>query len=300
MIKRATTKSSGNNQFGRRSFIFSSALGIGGTLIAAPFPGAALGKNELKTDLLQVLKDAGVPEASQALGINFGETFGSLDGKSHHIYLRYRWSVSYSVTGSPLIQALPPEEEMGWLPWEEWYSLNGKPVRRAMVLYPVKEMTRNVPIWWVLEQSSIELFPRDSIAPRTIEELFRRNRVYEAANAVGFDAQKLIIEPLSFNAKEIYLRMRWTVAPHRLAADLPVIQCLPPVDKLNEWPWETWYTDGKTPLIHHVHYTKPTGHTAPKSWKERDGAPQRPFELFRHEWYWYNDDSFTPALGRAI
>ena len=275
-------------------------MGIGGTLIASTFPEEVIAEPELKPDRLQLLVKAGVPEASRGIGIDFEQTFEPLAREKQHPYGRYRWSVSYAATGGPVIQALPPEEEMGWTPWEEWFSLDGKPVRRAMILYPVKEMTRNVPLWRVIDQSHTDLLPRRLIAVKKLEELFRRDRVYEAAAAVGFDAKKVIVENLSAEAKAIYVKMRWSVAPHRLAADLPVIQCLPPPDKLKEWPWETWYTDGKTPLIHHVHYTKPTGHTTPKSWREQDGAPQRPFELFGHEWYWYNDESFIPATGRAI
>ncbi len=300
MAKPFTRESKEYSKLCRRSFIYTSALGIGGTFIGANIPEVIKDKAELRSDMIKLLSKAGVQEASRLIGINFERTFEPLTREKQHPYGRYRWSVSYSVTGGPVIQALPPEEEMGWTPWEEWFSLDGHPVRRAMVLYPVKEMTRNVPLWWVLEQSRTNLLPRCSIAAKTLEELFRRDRVYEAASVVGFDAQKVIIEQLSSNARVIYMQMRWSVAPHRLAADLPVIQCLPPTDKMNEWPWETWYTDGKTPLIHHVHYAHPTGRTASKSWNERDEAPQRPFELFGHDWYWYNDKSMTPALASGI
>ena len=295
MKKEFINESNGFSKLCRRSFIYTSALGIGGTFIAANTD-----EQELKIDMLKLLSMAGVREASELIGLNFEQTFAPLAREMDHPYNRYRWSVSYAATGGPIIQALPPEEEMGWTPWEEWFTLNGHPVRRAMVLYPVKEMTRNMPLWWVLEQSQTDLLPRRLGKVKTLGELFRRDRIFEAASVVGFDAQKLIIEHLSPNAQDTYMQMRWSVAPHRLAADLPVIQCLPPKDKLNKWPWETWYTDGKTPLIHHVHYAHPTGRTASKSWSERHEAPQRPFELFGHNWYWYNDESMTPALAGRI
>jgi hypothetical protein len=257
-------------------------------------------KNRITMGLNTILTKAGIREASALIGINFEEFFGPLDQSAVHPYGRYRWSVSYAETGGPIIQALPPEEEMGWTPWEEWLMLNGKPVRRAMILYPVKEMVRNVPRWRVLEQSETDLAPRCATKVKSIEELFHRDRVIEAANAVGFDAQKLLVDPLSESERALYMQMRWSIAPHRLAADLPVIQCLPPLDKMAQWPWETWYTDGKTPLIHHVHYTYTTERTSSEVWIEREGAPQRPVELFGHEWFWYNDESMTPALSGKI
>ena len=237
-------------------------------------------------------------EAAQEIGLDADTIFRPLTQRTNHPYRSYRWSVSYAETGGPLIQALPPEEEMGWMPWEEWLALEGKPVRRAMVLYPVREMTRQVPRWWCLEKSP-DLTPRRAAPPQTLEALFRRDRVFEAASVVGFDAGKTLLAPLSPQAQLLYLGMRWSIAPHRLAADLPVIQCLPPADKRREWPWETWYTDGKTPLIHHVHLTVPNNRTEPKSWRERDAAPQRPAELFGANWYWYNDLNMAPALAKA-
>ncbi|MCX6925023.1 MAG: hypothetical protein NT154_17695 [Verrucomicrobia bacterium] len=249
-------------------------------------------------DFAMVLSRAGVWEASQEIGLDSERVFRPLAQRTNHPYRSYRWSVSYAETGGPLIQALPPEEEMGWMPWEEWLALEGKPVRRAMVLYPVREMTRRVPRWWCLEKSH-DLTPRRVAPPPTLEALFRRDRIFEAARVVKFDVDKTLLAPLSPRARQIYLGMRWSIAPHRLAADLPVIQCLPPADKRREWPWETWYTDGKTPLIHHVHLTVPNNRTEPKSWRERDGAPQRPAELFGANWYWYNDLNMAPALAKA-
>jgi hypothetical protein len=188
---------------------------------------------------------------------------------------------------------------MGWAPWEEWFTEDGAPVRRAMVLFPVKHLVRNVPQWWCLGESRTDLQPRLTNSPVSMEELFRRSRIFEAAGTVGFDARKTILDPMNPAAQAIYLAMRWSVAPHRLAADLPVIQCLPPAGRSGQWPWETWYTDGKSPLIHHVHYTAPKARTGKQSWHERKEVPQRPAELFGSDWYYYNDDSMTPALAKT-
>ena len=218
------------------------------------------------------IRGAGLWEAAGEIGIDANKVFLPLAQRTDHPYRMYRWSVSYAETGGPLIQALPPEEEMGWMPWEEWLALEGKPVRRAMVLFPVWEMKRQAPLWWCLEKSH-DLTPRRATPPQTLAALFHRDRIIAAAKVTGFDAVKLLLTPLSAKAEQIYLRMRWSAAPHRLAADLPVIQCLPPADKRRRWPWETWYTDGTTPLIHHVHLTVPNSRTGPKAWRERD-APR--------------------------
>jgi hypothetical protein len=282
----------------RRRLIRTSLLGLGTGWVVQNAPESVCGVTTAiaTPDLLSVLREAGVPEGAREIGVDFERVFAPLTAETGHPYRLYRWSVSYAATGGPLIQALPPEEEMGWTPWEEWCMLEGKPLRRAMVLYPVREMTRHVPRWWCLEQSQTSLTPRCAVPAKTMEQVFRRGRVFEAAEAVGFNAQKVILDPLSQKARETYLQMRWSVAPHRLAADLPVIQCLPPRNRAHEWPWETWYTGGTSTLIHHVHYSRPNQRTEPKSWRERDGVPQRPAELFGTDWYWYNEKSMTPVL----
>ena len=286
-------------KYNRRQFLVSAGLTAAGSAMATSCVSVRSTKQSRpNNDFEAVLRRAGVPEVAPEIGLDPDKVFLPLAQRTDHPYRMYRWSVSYAQTGGPVIQALPPEEEMGWTPWEEWLKLDGQPVRRAMALFPVREMKRGVPLWWCLEQSH-SLTPRRALPPRTIEELFRRDRVFEAAGVTGFDAEKLLLAPLSTKGKEIYLRMRWSIAPHRLAADLPVIQCLPPADKIRDWPWETWYTDGTVPLIHHVHLTVPNARTDPKSWRERDGAPQRPQELFGHKWYWYNDLDMAPALAKA-
>ena len=285
-------------KYDRRKFLTGAGLAMAGAMGVRPARAANEQTAKPATDFESVLRRAGIWEVADAIGLDADQVFLPLVKRADHPYRMYRWSVSYAQTSAPLIQAMPPEEEMGWMPWEEWLALDGKPIRRAMALFPIREMIRQVPRWWCLEQSA-DLTPRRATPPKTLAELFHRDRIIEAANATGFDAAKLLLAPLSPNAEQIYLHMRWSVAPHRLAADLPVIQCLPPADKLREWPWETWYTDGKTPLIHHVHLTVPNNGTEPKSWRERDGAPQRPAELFGSKWYWYDDPDMAPALTKS-
>lgn len=286
--------------YNRRQFIIGSTVAAAGGAWASMRSWAAAEQAATPAaDFESVLRRTGIWDVAGEIGLDADKVFGPLARRTDHPYRLYRWSVSYAETGGPLIQALPPEAEMGWTPWEEWLALDGKPLRRAMVLYPVREMTRQVPRWRCLEQSDTDLAPRSAAPAKTLEELFRRNRVFEAAETVGFDVQRMLLDSLSSKAREIYLQMRWPILPHRLAADLPVIQCLPPRGRAHEWPWESWYTDGKTSLIHHVHLTRPNKRTEPKSWSERAEAPQRPPELFGTGWFWYNDPDMTPALARV-
>lgn len=279
-------------KFNRRQFVQGTVLATAGAATVLTVADEAP-----QPDFAKVLDRAGIREAAREIGMNADEVFGPLVERSNHPYRSYRWSVSYAETGGPLIQALPPEEEMGWTPWEEWLALDGQPLRRAMVLFPLEKTTRGVPLWWCLESSRTELQPRRAQPPKTLADLFRRDRVIEAAKVTGFDAEKLLLKPMTPEAEAIYLQMRWSVAPHRLAADLPVIQCLPSRERAHEWPWETWYTDGKTPLIHHVHFSAPNSRTESKPWSEGVGAPQRPVELFGTQWHWYDDPKMTPALA---
>jgi hypothetical protein len=281
----------------RRTFFSGAAMAAVGHALCAPCArGGDSPKPDGEGDFEKRLRVAGIWDVAADIGLDADAVFLPLTERADHPYRLYRWSVSYAETGAPLIQALPPEEEMGWMPWEEWLRLDGRPVRRAMALFPVKDMKRKVPRWWCLERSE-DLTPRRATPPPTMEALFERDRIFEAASAAGFDAARTLLAPLSPAARQAYLRMRWSLAPHRLAADLPVIQCLPPADKMDEWPWETWYTDGTVPLIHHVHVTKPNARTEPESWRERNGAPQRPAELFGRRWYWYNDEDMKPAMA---
>jgi len=68
------------------------------------------------------------------------------------------------------------------------------------------------------------------------------------------------------------------------------------MNRSDEWPWESWYTDGTTPLIHHVHFTRQTPQ-ATRSWKEYPGAPQRPPEIFGVAWYWFDDTRLIPTMA---
>lgn len=230
------------------------------------------------------------------MGIEFDVVFGPIATSLNHSYQRYRWSVSRDEHGNPVIHALPPEEEMGWTPWERWSLIENKPTRTEWVLYPIKEsFERNIIRWYVLEVS-------DNLVPRFLHEAndlatkLSLARVDVAAEWLGIDFQEVFIDSVQELVQETYTKYRWVVIPHVLAQDGPVIYALPPVDKTDDWPWESWYTDGSIPQIHHIHYTQQKEYTS-GSWKEGAGAPQRPPEIFGFTWYWYDEPNMNLRLS---
>jgi len=248
-------------------------------------------------DFITTLRTAGINSACKEMDIDFNEVFAPLAAGEDHPYRQYRWSVSRDEHGNPIIHALPPEEEMGWTPWERWSLQHNVPIRTAWILYPVKEpVKRGIVRWYVLEESEY-LKPRLFSETEDLDTMLRLARIDVAADWLGMDYQSVFIDPLKPAVQNIYAQYRWVVIPHVLAIDGPVIYALPPMDKSDDWPWESWYTDGKIPVIHHVHYTRKNSSTT-GSWVEGPGAPQRPPEIFGHTWYWYDDPEMIPALSK--
>jgi hypothetical protein len=106
-------------------------------------------------------------------------------------------------------------------------------------------------------------------APQTgFAEVLQRAGIREAAADIGMDADK-VFWPLIERANHSYRSYRWSAS----------------------------YAETGGPLIHHVHMSAPNERTAKEPWRERDGAPQRPAELFGTRWYWYDDSDMTPALA---
>jgi len=253
--------------------------------------------SDLKTEkrFLETLRNAKVMDACKEMGIDFDEVFAPMATGVKHPYHRYRWSVTRDEKGNPVIHALPPEEEMGWTPWERWSIKDGKPVRTDWVQFPIQQpVERGVIHWYILNQSG-DLTPRYMKSCKDLEAQLRLARVDVAADWLGLDFQKIFVESLSAQSQEKYRQFRWVVIPHVLAADGPVIYALPPMHKSDDWPWHSWYTDGKTPRILHIHYTAQKPRTT-GSWSENPGAPQRPPEIYGHIWYWYDDPEIIPAL----
>lgn len=257
--------------------------------LAAPLASRAHGG-----DLLTTLGAAGVLEAAGLLGIDVERVLAPLDRTVDHPYRHYRWCVGRDGE-SPVIHSLPPEEEMGWTPWERWTR---GPRRASLVLYPLRTPapSNGIPRWYPLDDTG--LAPRFARPSRDLEDTLNRARIEVAASILGLNLRKDFLQPLRSSAREIYRQYRWAVIPHILAADGPVIYALPPRHRAHEWPWESWYTEGDVPCIHHVHFTARTSRTT-GAWREYPGAPQRPPEIFGTDWYWYDDTSMTPALAQT-
>ena len=252
--------------------------------------------NALDSEFLAALSSAGIFDAARQIGLDANKYLAPLAGQSNHSYRRYRWSVGYYQNGGVMISALPPEEETGWTPWERWYKDDqGVTRKESWVMYPLKDPAPSGTARWYRLNDN-DLFPSHFKRESGIENKLRRTRIFEAASIIGFDADKILIKPLSKKGKLYYQQCRWAVIPHILANDGPVIYVLPPMNRSDDWPWESWYTDGKVKLIHHVHFTKKKKNTH-GSWKEYPGAPQRPPEIFGITWYWYDDKKLTPAMA---
>ncbi len=247
-------------------------------------------------DFITTLSAAGIFRAANEIGLDADAYLSPLGDITNHPYRRYRWSVGYHANGGVMISALPPEEEMGWTPWERWYKDSTGIVRKeSWVLYPLKNPTASgIALWYRIEEDG--LAPLFLNKPSSLEDQLSRARIYEAAKVLGFDANEVLIKPLTEKGRKYYEQCRWVVVPHILGVDGPVIYILPPMNHSDEWPWESWYSDGKTALIHHPHFTKKTPETT-QQWREYPGAPQRPPEIFGVDWYWYNDPSLKPTMA---
>jgi hypothetical protein len=258
----------------------------------AVWPKISVTQDSLDYDFLAKLSAAGIFDAAQKIGLDAGRYLKPLAKSVHHSYRRYRWSVGYHEDGGIMISALPPEEEVGWTPWERWYKdKNGVTRKESWVMYPLKNPAKGVSRWYKLDES--ELAPRYLTNPKALNDKLRLARIYEAAAIIGFDVETLLLKPLSLKDKEYYLNCRWVIVPHILAADGPVIYILPAMHQSANAPWESWYSDGKIKLIHHVHFTEKKQNTTGE-WKEFPGAPQRPPEIFGVTWYWYDDKFLIP------
>jgi len=249
----------------------------------------------IDTDFLAMMSSAGIIEASVKMGLDFDKYLKPLVQQVNHNYRRYRWSIGHHPEGEIMISAMPPEEEVGWTPWERWYrDKDGILRKESWVLYPLRNPDdKGTAHWYKLEEN--ELYPRYLKEPASLEEYLRTARIYEAAEEIGFDVNEVLINPLTEAGKFYYMQCRWVVIPHMLSQDSPVIYILPQMDKSYEWPWESWYSNGKVKLIHHVHFTKQNKMTT-GSWREYPGAPQRPPEIFGVDWYWYDDKDLKPAM----
>ncbi len=253
--------------------------------------------DQLDKHFLAILSSVGVIDAAHRIGLDFDKYLLPLAAQSGHPYRSYRWSVGSDAQGNMTINAFPPAEELGWTPWEKWLKKDGKLRHESWVLYPLREITsKGIAKWYLIDNDHSDIGPRFLNTLSTLRGVFKQSRIDVAAEVLGMNIEKEILAPLTAELQQIYKQFRWVIIPHSLADDGPVIYALPPMHMADVWPWESWYTDGKRPLIHHTHFTKSNELTNPQPWQETMGAPQRPPEIFGVKWYWFNDQSMQPSL----
>ena len=234
---------------------------------------------------------AELASAARALGFDSDDTFGALLTAADSPYRAFRWSVGKDRDGGPVIHALPPEEEVGWTPWERWCGGDDGPRHESWV----KGGSLSAYRWHRLEENASDLQPRLTRPGRDLSARLGLARVDAGFAAIGVDVQTEVIGTIGV-AEARYLQYRWAVIPHWIADDGPVVYAIPPLDRAADWPWESWYRELADDVIHHVHYTAPR-EGCPNQWREEIGAPQRPPEILGLDWWWGAAADATPAMA---
>ncbi|MEE9306883.1 MAG: hypothetical protein V3V57_05065 [Spirochaetia bacterium] len=85
-------------------------------------------------DLISMLREQGIDEDFETLGLHFNSLFPTdRIAEKGNPYQSYEWLAKTVPRFGTVINAVPPEEQMKELPWEEWYTLEG--VNHHHVLY---------------------------------------------------------------------------------------------------------------------------------------------------------------------
>lgn len=248
------------------------------------------------------LRQRDVLDAVGDLGIDVDTFLAPLVGRTDHPYRRYRWSAALGEAFAPVVHAVPPEEEMGWTPWERWTAADGEPRRHCWVAAPDTDCAQWR--WRVVDSGDAgDLRPRFARHRHGLRDQLHAARADAAFAVIGVDLDALV-GSLDDEALRRYEAYRWAVIPHFSVGDGPVVYALPPAARSDEQPWESWYRDETQggAVVHHVHYTaERPGCIGP--WSEPPGAPQRPPEVLGNTWYWSDAPGVLPAMatpaGRA-
>lgn len=226
------------------------------------------------------------------MGLDVARISEALSSTRHH-YERYRWSVALGEGFREVIHAVPPEEELGWTPWERWTVDDaGRASHRCWVAAPSQDDPRFA--WQPMDDPrAVALDPLFGGVEGDLRSRWDLNGVSDALALLGIDPEHLLA-PLAQEQLTRYTECRWVVIPHFLAGDGPVVYSLPATDSPAGWPWETWYrAAGET--AHHVHFDRPRPGFA-EEWSEPAGAPQRPPEVLGGTWFWGDPGSSDLAM----
>lgn len=244
------------------------------------------------TDLfVDRLTDGGVLDAFAAMGIDPAAMADTLLATQHH-YQRYRWSAALGDGFRTVVHAVPPEEELGWTPWERWLVDEAGRGSRECWIAASSDRGRRMGWQRLSDPRAAGLQPLFTGGNDDLRTRFDLIGVSDALTVLGIDCDEFLalLEP----GRAGYSLCRWVVVPHFLADDGPVVYSIPSSGSADGWPWETWYL-GDGHLVHHVHRDHPqTGCDA--EWSEPVGAPQRPPEVLGRTWFWGDPGSVTPAM----
>lgn len=246
------------------------------------------------TDLDERLRAGGVFAAFERMCVDVDEIRGALSAGHHH-YERYRWSVALGDGFREVVHALPPEEEVGWTPWERWTTdEDGNAVHQCWVTAVVHGAQRVA--WRTLDEPQASaLTPLFGAPEHDLRERWEVNGVRDALAFLGMDPGELLAQ-VGPQALAQYTACRWVVIPHFLAGGGPVVYSIPPAGSADRWPWETWYAETSGGTTHHAHF----GRSSPgfvQEWFEPAGAPQRPPEVLGQTWFWADPGSLDPVMG---
>ncbi len=142
----------------------------------------------IDNDFAAQLSQAGIFHAAHLMGLDADAVFGALLNTPAHPYRRHRWFVNMDEFGNRVIHAAPPEEEMGWTPWERWRVAGQRIVREQWVSEPGRR-------WRVLHEPMDDLTPRFARQAANLHDQLLRSRIDVAAHELGLDFDATFHQP---------------------------------------------------------------------------------------------------------
>lgn len=86
-------------------------------------------------NLISYLRERKIDRAFTTLGLDFERLFPKEKaGTSHYPYDGYEWIVKTVPRFNTVVNAVPPDDRMGELPWEEWYRVENTAYHHILYL----------------------------------------------------------------------------------------------------------------------------------------------------------------------